>query len=83
MQILQIDHSIIESFGGEGRTCITTRVYPMLASDEGMHLYLFNNGSSSVVISRLDAWSMKRAKINGKESLRYRANLKDVTSLRP
>ena len=55
----------------------------MLASDEGMHLYLFNNGTSSVVISRLDAWSMKRAKINGKESLRYRANLKDVTSLRP
>ncbi|KAG8369764.1 hypothetical protein BUALT_Bualt14G0047600 [Buddleja alternifolia] len=38
-----IDHSVVESFGGEGRVCITARVYPSLAVDEGAHLYAFNN----------------------------------------
>ncbi|PWA42695.1 hypothetical protein CTI12_AA542320 [Artemisia annua] len=27
----KIDHSVIESFGGGEKTCITTRVYPTLA----------------------------------------------------
>lgn len=60
---LQVDHSVIESFGGEGRACITARVYPTLAIDKEAHLYAFNNGSLGVVISRLSAWSMKKAKI--------------------
>lgn len=58
-----IDHSIVESFGGEGRSCITARVYPELAINKEAHLYVFNNGTQSVKISRLDAWSMKKAEI--------------------
>lgn len=58
-----IDHSVVESFGGKGRACITTRVYPALAIDNQAHLYVFNNGTMDVTISRLDAWSMKNARI--------------------
>ncbi|KAK2970457.1 hypothetical protein RJ640_003666 [Escallonia rubra] len=58
-----IDHSIVESFGGEGRTCMTARVYPKLAIDKEAHLYAFNNGSQSVTITSLTAWSMKKAQI--------------------
>ncbi|KAL1531010.1 Beta-fructofuranosidase, insoluble isoenzyme cwinv1, variant 2 [Salvia divinorum] len=59
-----IDRSIVESFGGEGEACITARVYPSLAIDGGAHLYAFNNGTDSVKISKLAAWSMKAAQIN-------------------
>ncbi|XAR49933.1 Beta-fructofuranosidase [Bertholletia excelsa] len=59
-----IDHSIVESFGGEGKACITARVYPTMAIDGKAHLYAFNYGSESVTISRLRAWSMKKAQIN-------------------
>lgn len=61
---LQIDRSIVESFGGEGKACITARVYPSLAIDGGAHLYVFNNGTGDVKISELAAWSMKAAQIN-------------------
>ncbi|MED6125471.1 Beta-fructofuranosidase, cell wall isozyme [Stylosanthes scabra] len=60
-----IDHSVVESFGGEGKACITSRVYPTLAINEKAKLYAFNNGTSSVRITRLSAWSMKKANING------------------
>lgn len=60
---LQIDHSIVESFGGEGLACITSRVYPVLAVGEQAHLYAFNNGTQSLSISSLSAWSMKKAQI--------------------
>ncbi|XP_057727265.1 beta-fructofuranosidase, cell wall isozyme-like [Arachis stenosperma] len=60
-----IDHSVVESFGGEGKACITSRVYPTLAINEKAQLYAFNNGTSSVRITRLSAWSMKKANING------------------
>ncbi|RDX86751.1 Beta-fructofuranosidase, insoluble isoenzyme CWINV3 [Mucuna pruriens] len=59
-----IDRSIIESFGEKGRICITSRVYPLLATDKDAHLYVFNNGSQSVVISELNAWSMKQAEFS-------------------
>ncbi|KAL2317924.1 hypothetical protein Fmac_031800 [Flemingia macrophylla] len=64
-----IDSSIIESFGEQGRICITARVYPSLAIDKDAHLYVFNNGSQSVVISELNAWSMKRAEFRQEESV--------------
>ncbi|KAJ0076067.1 hypothetical protein Patl1_33498 [Pistacia atlantica] len=32
-----IDHSIVESFGGGGKACITARVYPTLAIDDEAH----------------------------------------------
>lgn len=63
-----IDHSIIESFGGEGRTCITSRVYPQLAVHKEAHLYVFNNGTQSITISRLKAWGMSKAQFNYEES---------------
>ncbi|XP_020536338.1 beta-fructofuranosidase, insoluble isoenzyme CWINV1 isoform X2 [Jatropha curcas] len=63
-----IDHSIIESFGGKGRTCITSRVYPKFAVNKDAHLYVFNNGTLSVTISRLNAWGMNKAEIENKES---------------
>ncbi|GMI84348.1 beta-fructofuranosidase 5, 6-fructan exohydrolase [Hibiscus trionum] len=59
-----IDHSIIESFGGKGRTCITARVYPKLAINNEAHLFAFNNGTLSVTISSLHAWSMDKARVN-------------------
>ncbi|KAK9923636.1 hypothetical protein M0R45_032043 [Rubus argutus] len=58
-----IDHSIVESFGGEGKACITARVYPTLAVDGDSHLYAFNYGSESVTIAG-SAWSLKTAQIN-------------------
>ncbi|XP_023733615.1 beta-fructofuranosidase, insoluble isoenzyme CWINV1 [Lactuca sativa] len=58
-----IDHSIVESFGGKGLSCITARVYPKLAINEQAELYVFNNGTQSVTISTLNAWSMKEAQI--------------------
>ncbi|XP_062024850.1 beta-fructofuranosidase, insoluble isoenzyme CWINV1-like [Rosa rugosa] len=58
-----IDHSIVESFGGEGKACITARVYPTLAVDGDTHLYAFNYGSESVKIAG-SVWSLKTAKIN-------------------
>ncbi|KAE9584688.1 hypothetical protein Lal_00021111 [Lupinus albus] len=59
-----IDHSIVESFGGEGKTCITTRVYPTLAINDKAQLHAFNNGTVDVMITKLSAWSMKKAQIN-------------------
>ncbi|KAL3844243.1 hypothetical protein ACJIZ3_001646 [Penstemon smallii] len=58
-----IDHSIIESFGGKGKSCITTRVYPNMATGKDAHIYVFNNGTRSVTVSSLSAWSMRHAQI--------------------
>lgn len=59
-----IDHSVVESFGEGGKTCITSRVYPTLAVFQDAHLYAFNNGSETVTIENLNAWSMKSAQIS-------------------
>lgn len=59
-----IDNSIVESFGGEGKACMTARVYPKVAiDDDSSYLYAFNYGKESVTIKNLSAWSMKRAQI--------------------
>ncbi|RWR97123.1 beta-fructofuranosidase, insoluble isoenzyme 3-like protein [Cinnamomum micranthum f. kanehirae] len=58
-----IDHSVIESFGAMGRTCITARVYPTIAIGNEAHLYAFNLGTETVKITNLKAWSMRKAKI--------------------
>ncbi|KAG8374077.1 hypothetical protein BUALT_Bualt11G0093500 [Buddleja alternifolia] len=55
-----IDHSVVESFGAGGKTCITSRVYPTLAIYNNAHLYAFNNGTETVKIDSLSAWSMNR-----------------------
>uniref|UniRef100_A0A7N0UZC8 Beta-fructofuranosidase n=2 Tax=Kalanchoe fedtschenkoi TaxID=63787 RepID=A0A7N0UZC8_KALFE len=59
-----IDHSIVESFGGMGKSIITARVYPTIAIGEGAKLYAFNYGAQNVTIPRLSAWSMEKAQIN-------------------
>ncbi|KAE8720060.1 Beta-fructofuranosidase, insoluble isoenzyme CWINV3 [Hibiscus syriacus] len=59
-----MDHSIVESFGGGGKACITSRVYPTLAINEAAHLYAFNNGTQSLNIAALNAWTMNTANIN-------------------
>ncbi|GMJ02900.1 cell wall invertase 4 [Hibiscus trionum] len=59
-----IDHSVVESFGGGGKTCITSRVYPTLAVLGKAHLYAFNNGDETITIKSLNAWSMNKPHIN-------------------
>lgn len=59
-----IDHSIVESFGGKGKACITARVYPTLAIHDNAHLHVFNNGTQNVWITRFSAWRMKKALIS-------------------
>ncbi|KAK6126458.1 hypothetical protein DH2020_039794 [Rehmannia glutinosa] len=53
-----IDNSVVESFGAGGKTCISSRVYPTLAIYGNAHLYAFNNGTQTVKIDSLNAWSM-------------------------
>ncbi|VVA15474.1 PREDICTED: beta-fructofuranosidase [Prunus dulcis] len=53
-----IDHSVVESFGAGGKTCITSRVYPTLAVNDAAHLFVFNNGIEPVTVQTLSAWSM-------------------------
>ena len=59
-----IDHSVVESFAEGGKTAITSRVYPTLAVSKYAHLHVFNNGSETITIKRLFAWSMNTAYIN-------------------
>ncbi|KAF6146926.1 hypothetical protein GIB67_036645 [Kingdonia uniflora] len=59
-----IDHSIVESFGEEGKTYITSRVYPKLAIGDRAQLHVFNNGIESIRITSLSAWSVKKARSN-------------------
>ncbi|GLT75934.1 hypothetical protein SLA2020_476230 [Shorea laevis] len=47
-----VDHSITESFDGEGRSCITARVYPKFSICSEAELYAFNNGTMDVTISK-------------------------------
>lgn len=55
-----IDNSVVESFGAGGKTCITSRVYPTLAIYSNAHLFVFNNGTETVKIDSLNAWSMNK-----------------------
>lgn len=55
-----IDNSVVESFGAGGKTCITSRVYPTIGIGENAHLYVFNNGTETITVDSLEAWSMKK-----------------------
>ncbi|KAI7729473.1 hypothetical protein M8C21_020380 [Ambrosia artemisiifolia] len=59
-----IDHSVVESFAAGGKTVITSRVYPTLAGGDKAHLHVFNNGTETIIVERLDAWSMKKPNMN-------------------
>eukprot|EP01018_Ginkgo_biloba_P004247 Gb_04559 [translate_table: standard] len=58
-----VDNSIVESFGGGGKCCITARVYPTLAVGEDARLYVFNNGTSPIIATTLNAWEMASSKL--------------------
>ncbi|KAG6477137.1 hypothetical protein ZIOFF_066389 [Zingiber officinale] len=60
-----IDHSVVESFGAGGTTCITSRVYSSTAIGRNAHLFVINNGLANVKVSKLKAWEMKRPFMNG------------------
>ncbi|KAI3813034.1 hypothetical protein L1987_17748 [Smallanthus sonchifolius] len=62
MRIL-VDHSIVESFAQEGRTCITSRVYPTKAIYNNARLFLFNNATAATVTASVSVWQMKSAEI--------------------
>ncbi|KAG6745007.1 hypothetical protein POTOM_051648 [Populus tomentosa] len=59
-----IDHSVVESFGAGGRIAISSRVYPTIAISEKAHLYVFNNGSETIIVENLNAWSMNLLVMN-------------------
>ncbi|KAL6005313.1 Invertase [Asimina triloba] len=59
-----IDRSIVESFGGGGRTCITARVYPTKAVGANARLYVFNKGSEPVGVAELNAFSIRNPLMN-------------------
>ncbi|VAI40565.1 unnamed protein product [Triticum turgidum subsp. durum] len=59
-----IDHSVVESFGAGGKTCILTRVYPRKAVGDNAHLFVFNNGESDIKLTNLRAWEMKTPTMN-------------------
>ncbi|XP_006651789.2 beta-fructofuranosidase, insoluble isoenzyme 3-like [Oryza brachyantha] len=58
-----IDHSVVESFGGHGKTAILSRVYPTKAVGDKARLFVFNNGESDVKVASLNAYDMGSAKI--------------------
>ncbi|CAO2044118.1 unnamed protein product [Urochloa humidicola] len=59
-----IDHLMVESFGVEGRACITTRLYPEHAETSNSRMFVFNNGMYMVKIAKLDAWDLVAATVN-------------------
>ncbi|KAL3498677.1 hypothetical protein ACH5RR_041409 [Cinchona calisaya] len=62
MRIL-VDHSIVESFAGGGRTCITSRVYPTKAVYQDAQLFLFNNATNAKVNASLKVWQTRSVNI--------------------
>jgi beta-fructofuranosidase len=62
--LFQIDHSVVESFGAGGKTCILTRVYPRKAIGDDAQLFVFNNGESEIKVTNLHAWEMKTPTMN-------------------
>ncbi|KAL5730560.1 beta-fructofuranosidase [Ranunculus cassubicifolius] len=55
MRILA-DHSAIETFAQNGRTCVSSRVYPTKAIHGAARLFLFNNATETgVTVTSLKA----------------------------
>ncbi|KAK1261917.1 Beta-fructofuranosidase, soluble isoenzyme I [Acorus gramineus] len=59
-----VDHSIVESFGQGGRTCITSRVYPTKAIYGVARVFLFNNATkAAVTATSVRVWGMNAASV--------------------
>jgi len=62
--VVQVDHSIVESFAQGGRTCVTSRVYPTRAIYDSARVFLFNNATSVRVTAKsVKVWQMNSAYI--------------------
>ncbi|KAM7251826.1 hypothetical protein ACFE04_023709 [Oxalis oulophora] len=64
-----IDHSIVESFGGGGKSCITSRIYPKVAINKDAHLYADRGAKRMLpaeIVSNLQTQVKKR---DGKKTL--------------
>lgn len=68
--LMQVDHSIVESFAQGGRSCITSRVYPTKAIHEDAQLFLFNNATDAKVKASLKVWQMSSADMEVSKSPR-------------
>ncbi|XP_031127824.1 acid beta-fructofuranosidase 2, vacuolar-like [Ipomoea triloba] len=53
-----VDHSIVESFGQGGRTCITSRIYPTSAVGEDAKVFVFNNATDATITASVEIWQM-------------------------
>lgn len=62
--LIQVDHSIVESFGQGGRTVITSRIYPTKAIYGAARLFLFNNATGVNVKATLKIWRLNSAFIH-------------------
>lgn len=58
---MQVDHSIIESFGQGGRTVVSSRVYPTEAIYGAARLFLFNNATGINIKVSLTVWQLNSA----------------------
>ncbi|XP_016476945.2 acid beta-fructofuranosidase 2, vacuolar-like [Nicotiana tabacum] len=58
-----VDHSIVESFAQNGRTAITSRLYPTKAIYEDAKLYLFNNATDVTITASVKIWQIHSANI--------------------
>lgn len=54
----------MESFGADGKTVISSRVYPTLAQGDNAHLFIFNNGAADIKVTNLDAWELNKPLMN-------------------
>ncbi|PWA86168.1 beta-fructofuranosidase [Artemisia annua] len=60
---LLVDHSIVESFAQDGRTVITSRVYPTKAIYTAAKVFLFNNATGVSITANVNVWNMDSAQI--------------------
>jgi beta-fructofuranosidase len=54
----------LESFGANGKTVISSRVYPTLAQGDNARLFIFNNGDVDIKVTNIDAWELKKPLMN-------------------
>jgi len=57
-----VDHSIVETYAQEGRTCMTSRVYPTKAIGDNAKIFLFNNATDArITATTVQIWEMNSA----------------------
>lgn len=61
--LIQVDHSIVESFVQGGRRVITSRVYPTKAINKAAKVYMFNNATGTSVTASVKVWQMNSANL--------------------